>query len=131
ANVGDEGQSHVFAARFDDAGAALDPSGILLSGGFLNEFPEVASNGQDHFVVWASEPDRPVDGNATEVRGARISTVHGLLDPEPLLIATETSVLSNSSFAGGERVTSDGNGFLEIGRASCRERGEGSGGGAA
>ncbi len=77
----------VYAARVSPDGKALDPDGILVSGGAHNQaLPRVAWDGKAFQVVWQDFRS----GQVYEIYGARVSPEGKVLDPEGvLLVATD------------------------------------------
>lgn len=72
----------VYAARVTEAGQVLDSAGIALGVGGGNQCqPEVAFDGQNWLVVWRHYASGYV------VRGARVSTAGQVLDASPIVIA--------------------------------------------
>lgn len=73
----------VYAARITDAGQVLDSTGIALGMGGGNQCqPDVAFDGQNWLVVW-----RHHGAGGYVVRGARVSTTGQVLDASPIVIA--------------------------------------------
>lgn len=72
----------VYAARVSGDGKLLDAEGVLLAGGEHNQCaPDAAWNGEQWLVIW-----RAWQGDRYAVRGARVAADGKVLDPEGLKI---------------------------------------------
>ena len=101
--------AEVRGARLDASGTVLDPGGVTVSSGIVDN-PAVASNGIEYLVVWedgrnTGEPLRP------EVFGARISLGGVVLDPSGIPIALASLP---TTFKRRPAVASDGVTFLAV-----------------
>jgi hypothetical protein len=75
----------VYAARVSADGKVLDPDGILVAGGEHNQAqPDVAFNGEGFLIAW-----RAFEGGKYAGRGARVSPDGKVLDAQPLKLADE------------------------------------------
>ncbi|MCI0536562.1 MAG: hypothetical protein L0Z50_15185 [Verrucomicrobiales bacterium] len=73
-----DGPASIFGSRLDGQGAVLDPDGILIRKGTgLYARPQVAFNGETHFVVWAEG----------QIYGTRVSVSGQVLDTVPMQIS--------------------------------------------
>jgi hypothetical protein len=84
------GTPDIYGSRVDQAGAVLDPDGILISSAMHSQaFPSVACNGTDYLIVWQDARDTTI--NQYDIYGARISNNGVLLDTNGIAIFTGTA----------------------------------------
>ena len=75
----------IYAARVDAKGKVLDPKGIKIASGEHNQCrPDIAFNGTNWLIVW-----RSFDQGRYWGHGARVSTMGRVMDSSPLKIAEE------------------------------------------
>lgn len=74
----------VYGARVTREGTVLDPDGILIFNGAMDQrLPDVASDGAEYLVVWTN-----TDGNFwLSVEGVRVSSFGEVLDSSALLVS--------------------------------------------
>jgi hypothetical protein len=74
----------IYGARVSRAGTLLDPSGIVIAAGPINQYsPAVAFDGTNYLVVWTDDRLWSQD-----IYGCRVSPTGALLDPSAILVAT-------------------------------------------
>ncbi|MCX5801336.1 MAG: T9SS type A sorting domain-containing protein [Candidatus Eisenbacteria bacterium] len=78
----------IYGTRVSTSGTVLDPSGIAVLTGLLDEYtPDVASDGTGYMVVWAD--GRKGGGDVEcDIYGTRINTSGNVLDPGGIAIST-------------------------------------------
>ncbi len=92
------------AARVSDAGAVLDPGGVVVSmEPWLDWQPAVASDGADYLVVWEEDAL-----DLSDVEGARVTAAGEVMDPGGFAIA------SGDEYQFGAAVASDGVGYYVV-----------------
>lgn len=101
--------AEVRGARLDASGTVLNPGGVIVSSGIVDN-PAVASNGVEYLVVWedgrnTGEALRP------DVFGARITAGGVVLDPSGIPIALASLP---TTFKQRPAVASDGTTFLAV-----------------
>jgi hypothetical protein len=85
---------HLWVARVDQSGAALDQSGIRLSTA-LSERPSVTFDGENFLVVWDT---------AGPVQARRVSPAGAVLDDQPIDLSSADAVNPQVSFGGGNHL---------------------------
>jgi hypothetical protein len=82
--------SDVYAARVDQSGAVLDPSGIQISTAPQDQFEPVAAfNGADYVLAWGDDRGRPGE---FALYGARLSQSGQVRDPAGIAISRRPHV---------------------------------------
>jgi hypothetical protein len=83
------GEPIIYGARMDPQGVVLDTGGIpITSMSTFQQFPSVASDGYDYFVVWKDDrPDTVWWFNGPYVYGSRVSHSGILIDTSAIEIA--------------------------------------------
>ncbi len=100
----------IYAARVGPDGKVLDPEGIFVAGGAHNQCrPDVAWNGSAWLVVWRAWETGGGKNDGYALHGARISPDGKMLDTQPVLLASRPSSDSSVSEA---RVAPMGKGWL-------------------
>jgi len=89
----------VYGARLRSDGKVLDPDGIPIATGRGNaRHPQVGWDGRNFLVVWMEENP----GRGWDIVGARVSPDGGVVDPDPILIASSPGDQSNPVLAWGD-----------------------------
>lgn len=90
----------VYAARVSADGKVLDPEGVLIAGGDHNQCrPDVAWSGSCWLVVWRAWETGEGKNNGYALQGARITTEGRKLDAQSILLAGRPSGDSSVSEA--------------------------------
>jgi hypothetical protein len=77
---------HIYGSRVSQAGIVLDPEGIAIStASNTQQFPSVAFDGTNYFVVWQDRSNAYDD-----IFGARVTQAGTVLDPHGIPISTAT-----------------------------------------
>ena len=85
----------IYGARVNHSGVVIDPSGIIISDTSHNqEFPKVAFDGANYFVVWHDERLGPPD-----IYGTRVSNTGMILDPSGIVISNAAESQESTSVA--------------------------------
>ncbi|HEV3469226.1 MAG TPA: Ig-like domain-containing protein [Pyrinomonadaceae bacterium] len=80
----------IYAARIDAAGRVVDTTPIVVSQAEFGQiYPRVAWNGRNWLVTWFTKRPRDQYSHAYDIVAARVSPAGQVLDPEPILIASD------------------------------------------
>ena len=83
--------SDIYAARVSQSGEILDPGGILVSGAWNEQMhPDVTFNGTTYFVAWTDYRACLEACGEPDVYGARVTTDGSVLDPDGILLTTNS-----------------------------------------
>lgn len=92
----DSGSLGIFGARVNQSAVVLDPTGIkIASAPGDQDFPAVASNGTDFFVVWHDARN----ASGSDIYGTRITGAGVVSSPAGVLISAAAGAQSNPDVA--------------------------------
>lgn len=91
----------VVAARVAPDGSVLDPSPIQISSRYPTSLPDVASDGNDWFVVWGDDRYESQSGPDGDIFGARVSADGDVIDENGAPISVASGYQHNPTLTWG------------------------------